>query len=140
MFILETTILIMKISGTRRVTRSMATPVAKRLRSTTVTNYHSAEKQHFRKKLAKKKSTKTSNSTSNGDGANANDDISTITVHANTPVSAPPSGQNVEIYPPAPPSGSSIHSDWLLNHPSCSRNDPVLTDDDRRRLDYRLRE
>jgi len=42
-------------------------------------------------------------------------------------------------YPPAPPSESSIFSDWLLNHPSCNRNDPPIPLEVIRRLDYRLR-
>ena len=42
-------------------------------------------------------------------------------------------------YPPAPPSESSIFSDWLLNHPTCNRNDPPVPLEVIRRLDYRLR-
>ena len=45
-------------------------------------------------------------------------------------------------YPPAPPSNSSIASDWLLNHPSICATGPIEgeTIELFRRLDYRLRE
>ena len=61
-----------------------------------------------------------------------------------------PTPNNVEVqswssqlsYPPAPPSASSIFSDWLLNHPGIQPgiHDPPLTLEVIRQLDYRLRD
>ena len=57
-----------------------------------------------------------------------------------TPINVPVVSRYTHPYTPAPPSESSIFSDWLLNHPSCNQNDPPIPLEVICRLDYRLRD
>ena len=136
----------------RRFTRSMSTLIAKRLRHRKAQVSRTPASKSPRKITRKEKCFK--------DPCNldTNKDISTEGVlcprdakrstSSNVEVTeVPPTPNNVPVVPtsdqpyhPAPPLESSIFSDWLLNHPSCNRNDLPIPLEVICRLDYRLRD
>ena len=113
----------------RRVTRSMTTPLSKRLRSNVVTNAKSSQKQPSGPKKSKQRGK-----------------VFILEKHeVNTSTKQKCTSPIIDgslkerLYPPEPPSDSSIYSDWLMNHPGC-RMKSMLTEQDQRRLDYRFRD
>jgi len=149
----------MKTVSPRRLTRSMTTPIAKRLRprqSRVSRTPASKSPNHQRKQNTTWQSSTSkpnkdwynhptiSNANPNKDSCNQ-PTISNATVVLSTDVQPTPinvlvDSRSTHSYPPAPLSESSIFSDWLLNHPSCNRNDPPIPLEVIRRLDYRLRD
>ena len=138
----------------RWFTRSMTTSIAKRLRP------RQARVSHTPASKSPKPTTRKEKAFKEAHNLNTNKDISPAAVlgqcegkrstYSNahvvdatevppTPNTAPVVPTSSQPYPPAPPSESSIFSDWLLNHPSCNRNDPPVPLEVIRRLDYRLR-
>ena len=111
----------------RRVTRSMTTPVARRLRP--------LPSRVSLSPLVESISVK-SKPTSQIKGKQKRISVMKETTKRDTTV------MTWDDYPPAPPSNSSIASDWLLNHPSICASGPIEgeTIELFRRLDYRLRE
>ena len=111
----------------RRVTRSMTTPVARRLRP--------LPSRVSLSPLVESISVK-SKPTSQMKGKQKRISVMKETTKRDTTV------MTWDDYPPAPPSNSSIASDWLLNHPSICASGPIEgeTIELFRRLDYRLRE
>ena len=111
----------------RRVTRSMTTPVARRLRP--------LPSRVSLSPLVESISVK-SKPTSQIKGKQKRISVMKETTNQDTTV------MTWDDYPPAPPSNSSIASDWLLNHPSICASGPIEgeTIELFRRLDYRLRE
>ena len=150
----------MKTVTTRRLTRSMTTPIAKRLRPRRgiVSGSPSSKSPNLKKtNLNVLKETIIHSPNKADDEAHhpsptaifaewedKHPSPSNTTVQEATEVQ--PTPNNVEVqwwssqlfYPPAPPSASSIFSDWLLNHPGI--HDPPLTLEVIRQLDYRLRD
>ena len=111
----------------QRVTRSMTTPVARRLRP--------LPSRVSLSPLVESISVK-SKPTSQMKGKQKRISVMKETTNRDTTV------MTWDDYPPAPPSNSSIASDWLLNHPSICASGPIEgeTIELFRRLDYRLRE
>ena len=150
----------MKTVTTRRLTRSMTTPIAKRLRPRLgiVSGSPSSKSPNLKKtNLNVLKETIIHSPNKANDEAHhpsptaifaecedKHPSPSNTTVQEATEVQ--PTPNNVEVqwwssqlsYPPAPPSASSIFSDWLLNHPGI--HDPPPTLELIRQLDYRLRD
>ena len=154
----------MKTVTTRRLTRSMTTPIAKRLRPRggIVSGSPSSKLPNLKKTNLNVLKETIIHSPNKADDeahhpsptaifAECDDkhpspypSPSNTTVQEATEVQ--PTPNNVEVqwwssqlsYPPAPPSASSIFSDWLLNHPGI--HDPPLTLEVIRQLDYRLRD
>jgi len=150
----------MKTVTTRRLTRSMTTPIAKRLRPRRgiVSGSPSSKSPNLKKtNLNVPKETIIHRPNKADDEAHhpsptaifaecedKHPSPSNITVQEATEVQ--PTPNNVEVqwwssqlsYPPAPPSASSIFSDWLLNHPGI--HDPPLPLEVIRQLNYRLRD
>ena len=114
---------------TRRVTRSMTTPVSKRLRSNVVTLGKSTPKQPSGPRKSKR---------SEKVFVFARQEDNTV---VQDKCSSPILDKSVKerLYPPEPPSNSSIYSDWLMNHPGFRMNS-MLTEQDQKRLDYRFRD
>ena len=135
----------------RRFTRSMSTSIAKRLR------HRKSQVSRTPASKSQRKITRKDKYFKDPCNQDTNKDISTegvlcprdakrstslnveVTEVPPTPNNAPVVPTSDQPYPSAPPSESSIFSDWLLNHPSCNRNDPPVPLEVIRRLDYRLR-
>ena len=109
----------------RRVTRSKTTPVARRLRP--------LPSRVSLSPLVESISVK-SKPTSQMKGKQKRISVMKETTKRDTTV------MTWDDYPPAPPSNSSIASDWLLNHPSICATGPIEgeTIELFRHLDYRL--
>jgi len=112
----------------RRVTRSMTTPVARRLRP--------LPSRVSLSPLVESISVKSKPTSQMTKGKQKRISVMKETTNRDTTV------MTWDDYPPAPPSNSSIASDWLLNHPSICATGPIEgeTIELFRRLDYRLRE
>mgnify|MGYP000020220812 CR=1 FL=1 len=151
----------MKTVTTRRLTRSMTTPIAKRLRPRQGIVTGSPPSKLPRRNLIVLKEPIIHSPIKADDEANYPSPTAIVAecdVNHPSPYSSPsnttveeatevhPTPNNVEVqwgssqltYPPAPPSASSIFSEWLLNHPGI--HDHRLTLEVIRQLDYRLRD
>ena len=150
----------MKTVTTCRLTRSMTTPIAKRLRprrgivsgspSSKLPNLKKTNVNVLKETIIhrpNKADDEAHHPSPTAIFAECDDkhpSPSNTTVQEATEVQ--PTPNNVEVqwwssrlsYPPAPPSASSMFSDWLLNHPGI--HDPPLPLEVIRQLDYRLRD